>query len=289
MALLSGICLLLGWNAFRGFFGLTPSMGDINEKDKITLLTYNLHHLISLKGKKDLSTRQEEMKKVKTFFQQQAADVVGLQEISASVLNKIIDSLSYPYIFSLPENHIQILSKYPVLDGGGKLFEKSGNSYLWADIQSTQGVFRMLNIHLQSNKVSKETKEVFSNELTEAVNWSNVRTILSSIKNRTFQRVDQARELQEFIAHSPYPIILCGDFNEVPQSYIYKMLTKELSDSFKCSGWGVGTTYAGNIPGLRIDYILVDDRFEMLKSEVPKIEFSDHYPVRSILKWKGNG
>jgi len=286
--LISAVCLLLGWNAFQGFFGLHPTNSTSgNTKEKLSILTYNLHHLARMKQTKGIPHKHYNYKKIKEVLLDLNADVLGLQEITSRVFERINDSLAYPYNFSLPDNNTQIVSRYPITEGGGKLFEKSGNSYLWADIKSPQGIFRLINIHLQSNRVSTQTDKVFSNEFPAPGSWKNIRGILSNVKNRTNQRVDQARELQEFMDQSPHPIILCGDFNEAPQSYIYKMLTQNLSDCFKPSGWGIGTTYAGNIPGLRIDYILADDSsFDLLKTEVLELEFSDHYPVKSFLKWK---
>lgn len=282
--ILSLVCLLLGFNAFRGFFGLHTASSNDTDGNNLSVLTYNLQHLAGMKLNKGAPQKYYNYQKIKEVLLDQKADILGLQEISAKELERINDSLAYPYNFSTPTHSTQILSKYPIMNGGGEGFKKSGNSYLWADIKMPQGTFRLINIHLQSNRVSAQTDRVFSNA---SGSWSSIQRILSNVKNRTHQRVDQAKALQEFMDQSPYPIILCGDFNEAPQSYIYKMLTKKLTDSFKKAGWGLGTTYAGKIPGLRIDYIMADAKFfEVIKTEVPQLEFSDHYPVKSMLRWK---
>ena len=36
-----------------------------------------------------------------------------------------------------------------------------------------------------------------------------------------------------------------------------------LCDHFKKKGLGIGTTYAGALPGLKIDYIFADDNFKV--------------------------
>jgi endonuclease/exonuclease/phosphatase family metal-dependent hydrolase len=69
-------------------------------------------------------------------------------------------------------------------------------------------------------------------------------------------RARQAEILREHIAASPHPVIVCGDFNDTPLSYSYRLMSKGLKDSFMEKGWGLGTTYAGALPALRIDYIL---------------------------------
>ena len=69
------------------------------------------------------------------------------------------------------------------------------------------------------------------------------------------------------------------DLNDTPVSYVYQVLSDNLQDSFCERGFGFDFTYAGKIPGLRIDYVFVDDHFKILDHQVPKLELSDHYPV----------
>ena len=75
-------------------------------------------------------------------------------------------------------------------------------------------------------------------------------------------------------------MLVIGDFNDTPQSYVYStILGNDLHDSFVVHGTGIGTTYAGSIPGLRIDYILSSNNIDITYHEVPKLQYSDHYPV----------
>jgi endonuclease/exonuclease/phosphatase family metal-dependent hydrolase len=78
----------------------------------------------------------------------------------------------------------------------------------------------------------------------------------------------------------PFPVIVLGDFNDTPQSYTYAVIRGEdLHDSFVQRGSGIGTTYAGSIPGLRIDFVMTGSRFTIIRHEVLKLPYSDHYPV----------
>ena len=38
----------------------------------------------------------------------------------------------------------------------------------------------------------------------------------------------------------PYPIIICGDFNDTPVSYAYQQLGDNMIDAFLESGNGIG-------------------------------------------------
>jgi endonuclease/exonuclease/phosphatase (EEP) superfamily protein YafD len=80
---------------------------------------------------------------------------------------------------------------------------------------------------------------------------------------------------------SPYPIILCGDFNDTPTSFTYKQLSEGLNDSFANAGLGIGQTYNGKFPALRIDYILYSPELEIVNFKTSEVSLSDHYPIIS--------
>ena len=75
--------------------------------------------------------------------------------------------------------------------------------------------------------------------------------------------------------------MLCGDFNDSPNSFAYRVLSKDMKDTFKEAGIGVGQTYYGPISGLRIDFILTDTDIAVESHEVITAKYSDHYPIYS--------
>ena len=250
-------------------------------------MSFNIHQLKDLDVTKEIPQREFAYQKTRDFIDAQKVDVIALQELSYKNLEKIQSKLAFPYVFQIPNNNNNyIFSKYPIVNSGGKNFSKSGNSFIWADINSPNGIFRMVNLHLQSNHVSPQTDRVLSDRFQKEFNWKNVKDILSTIKRYTNERVNQAIEVQRFVQSCPHPVILCGDFNDTPQSYIYHLLSEGFTDSFESGGWGLGSTYAGKIPGLKIDYVLYPEEFSILKSEVVKVDFSDHYPVVARLEWR---
>src|SRR5690606_24900784 len=74
------------------------------------------------------------------------------------------------------------------------------------------------------------------------------------------QQVDLVRETLE---SSPYPTLLCGDSNDIPNSYTYFRLRGPRQDAFREAGAGIGRTFAHLSPTLRIDYIFCDERFRV--------------------------
>jgi endonuclease/exonuclease/phosphatase family metal-dependent hydrolase len=88
------------------------------------------------------------------------------------------------------------------------------------------------------------------------------------------------------MSQSPYPVIAAGDFNDTPLSYTYSILSNKMRDVFYERGKGIGTTYSGKIPFLRIDYILTDLCFTPLKFSIIKKKYSDHYPIAALVSYE---
>ena len=89
--------------------------------------------------------------------------------------------------------------------------------------------------------------------------------------------------MAEHIRKSPYPVIVCGDFNDTPVSYAYRTVLGDLKDAFVESGRGISNTYNGILPSFRIDYILYDPKFSAGNYRRDKVYLSDHFPVRCLL------
>jgi endonuclease/exonuclease/phosphatase family metal-dependent hydrolase len=98
------------------------------------------------------------------------------------------------------------------------------------------------------------------------------------------KRAKQVEIVTNHILNSPYPVIVCGDFNDSPISYNYRQMRRNLNDAFIEAGAGVGHTYKGFFPSFRIDYILYNQEFKATSYSSPRIVFSDHYPVVATLR-----
>lgn len=120
----------------------------------------------------------------------------------------------------------------------------------------------------------------------ESQTWYDAGEILRRYRKATVQRSRQAKIIGRHIEESPYPVIVCGDFNDVPLSYVYHQVKGSLEDSFAARGTGIGATYNGRIPGLRIDHILAGSEFEFLSHRVVKGDYSDHFPIVSKIRFK---
>ena len=88
------------------------------------------------------------------------------------------------------------------------------------------------------------------------------------------------------IKASPYPAVVCGDFDDIPNSYAYFTVKGDLQDAFLKRGSGFGATFRRISPTLRIDYIMADRRFSVKQYTRIKVPYSDHYPIIADLIFK---
>lgn len=275
---LSLIVILLGWFHFQGFINFS---GKSEGTAHLKVLSYNIGFSYPLRsGSKEAKVHNKE--ELKSFFlAQDDVDVFCLQESSSYSREILKNSFSEFYTHEVDRRGTFIFSRYPIIRHGEISFGTSTNSCLWADINLKDDTIRIYNMHLQSNQVSLDAVKIIDNvNLQEKKTWDGIRGILRKYRNTSRVRARQSQKVAEHAASSIHPTIICGDGNDPPTSYTYSRLYDDFQDSFIESGSGIGTTYAGKIPMLRIDYIFVDDQFEVNSFDVLPKTFSDHYAVK---------
>ncbi len=158
---------------------------------------------------------------------------------------------------------------------------------IWADVATKSDTVRVVNLHLQSTGLRKEDtsfieghRYIYDNERED-----KLQSILLRLAENSRKRAVQADEVKEFIATSPYPVIVCGDLNDVPLSYSYRALSDGLTDAFTAQGKGFAHTFDGYFSMLRIDHMFLSPQIEVCSYDVKYgWTFSDHYPVAVRLK-----
>jgi len=196
--------------------------------------------------------------------------------------------------FSRYENYFGLatFSAYPIVNRGKIMFRtNAGNLCIYTDIKVGEDTIRVYNLHLESIGLSREDHlfvDNMINTLHEAQNGNfqeNSRIILRRLRRAFIWRASQAEKVAEHIRNSPYPVILTGDFNDTPTSFVYRQLSSELRDAFK-SGLGMGRTYLIAIPGFRIDYIMHSAEFTPVNFRTGNQTYSDHFPVSVSLNFQ---
>ena len=164
-----------------------------------------------------------------------------------------------------------VFSKFPIVNDGRVSLTSDGiNSCMFADILIHHDTIRVYNVHLESINLTSPTKKRSLSLVIEKTNQ-----FLQGFKFRA----QQAKIIKNHMDNCRFPIIICGDFNDSPSSYVYHHLLMGLKDCFYETGGLWGSTYAGKIPGLRIDYILFSNHFRCDYYHLIPKAYSDHYPI----------
>jgi endonuclease/exonuclease/phosphatase family metal-dependent hydrolase len=271
--------LAFGWQYVTGFIGLDFGEDTVPES-AVSVATHNIggvwhgQHYISD------SLRLATAERYRQFWREKSLpDVLCIQEITSKFYHLLTEKLGYEYTFNLKKGTV-IFSRYPIEAGGEIPFGHTSNSSLWADVRFGKKLVRVYNIHLQSNKVASTAEKVIENpELDDGETWRQIGGVLKRVGGATSIRAEQAQQVRAHIESSPNPVIVCGDFNDTPNSYVFAHLSKGLADTFRAKGLGIGTTFAGALPLLRIDYVLTEKSFTTFSCRVIRGGDSDHYPV----------
>lgn len=291
-ALFSLGCILLGWGHFTSFVGIHLGNGPpADDEETITVMSYNVFQFVN--RDKDRKERRWQEDEVLAFLGENQPDIWCIQEFPTSdwktdpYYEIITGKTPLKYGWREQRRGLALFSRWPIKVVKTTYFKNRNyvNGYLIADLEIDGQTYRMFNIHLQSNAVSRLADEVANNgHLREKKTWMQIKDMIGQYRRTTAVRSDQALEIRKHIEESPHPIILCGDFNDVPLSYAYHTLSKGLNDSFQKRGRGLGTTFRGSLPALRIDYILSSPLLEPVSCRILSNKRSDHYPVMSVFK-----
>jgi endonuclease/exonuclease/phosphatase family metal-dependent hydrolase len=289
---LSGLALLLSFPFWSRIYHF-KSTEDKPLTADVTILSYNVmtFDVLNYLDGKDLDNAP----KMIDWAVEQEADIKCFQEYynysprpMFATLNRF-KGAGYKHYTVLHPFHAQneqnffglaIVSKFPIIDRGEMTFENQ-NGMVWADVKTPKGVVRVINLHLYSMGV-RFNKFI---EAYRAKNKATLRTeskyLLGRFKKGFQKRVKEIEQVEDVMAQSPYPVIVCGDFNETPFGYVYARLSRKLDNAFETTGHGFGFSYKNTPRFIRIDNQFFDaKKIKNIGFETRNdVKFSDHYPI----------
>lgn len=295
------LAILIGYQQVRVIFAWnsSPPLTEQKSADRLRVVSWNIQSFNGLTRNKAAKkfTRTELAATIQKF----EPDVICLQEFNhRNGQNPEADNISlfkkaYPYHY-FSKDYIRdngayqsgciIFSKYRIIQTERVAYPVA-ESLIYADIVVGADTIRIFNTHLQSFKFKEsdysdleKIKEQDEEMLKASKNI--VRKMRLAFKRRGVQADIVRRELDK----SPYPSIICGDFNDVPNSYTYFHIKKDLQDAFLKKGFGIGRSFISLAPTLRIDYILPDSVFEVKLFDMVDEGLSDHIMLVSDLQLK---
>ena len=305
-SLLSLAALIIGWTNIHNFLALHPGHGWRPAKDSgaLRIMTWNVRSFDEFTTKKKGASGHRE--KMLNFIDSQHTDVLCLEEFFDS--HALMDSCSIPYIqrrlhfpyyfFSRDYVHVGkyeggviIFSRYPIVDSMIMRYSRpdgirATESLIAADIHAGKDTIRVFATHLQS--VLFRGKDFHDLTIIRNVDDSILMASKSIAKKLGYafrRRSGQAEQVRVQLDRSPHPGVICGDFNDVPNSFTYSTIRGGWQDAFLKKGFGIGRTYVYISPTLRIDYILTNPAFSILQCRTFfSLNLSDHNPVVADVK-----
>lgn len=284
--------LVFTWSLWSVSYQTEPSSSSTtSEGRELKILSYNVRMFDLYKWSK----RANSGKLMLDFINKSGADVVCFQEfLTGSQKNAFTERelshllSNYPYSQIFYETNtgnlkdgLAIYSRYPIVNKLNVDFEQTSNSAMYVDVDVEGTRIRIFNLHLESLRLDKSQLEFLNrmNYPTYQEDEQKVEQIDKQIKNALVVRTSQALKINALVERSPIKTFVCGDFNDVPVSYVYRTIKGDLKDSFLSYGSGFGGTYYGfNIP-FRIDYIFYDEDVECLGYKRFNLLYSDHMPI----------
>jgi len=243
--------------------GLTESR---SRTQKIRVMTYNIHVGVGMDKKLDLP-------RIAGVINSQHPDLVGLQEVDRGVertqkVDEIAEiakltKMDYAFAFNLRyqggQYGVAILSRYTIRATDHRLYrntrEAERRGFIRAEIRIGGRPINFVTTHLD---YQYEDGRVF-----------------------------EAQQLLRALADVKDPLIVVGDFNEVPTGEAYQLMRQAFDDAWSSTRPDDrGFSYPAEKPAKRIDYIFTRqlDRIRPRRAWNVDTPASDHIPVVADLE-----
>lgn len=284
--------LLLSLPFYGRQFHFTFGKSEPSPANAFTVMSYN----VKLFDLYNWSHNKQTRSKMFSLISSQHPAILNLQEFFTRKPDyPNLDSLKS--LLHLPHAHAEYtifnqkgswgvvtFSRFPIVDQGRIVFNNRNNNIcIYTDLLVDGDTIRVYNMHLQSVSFGYADYKFMEGRMSsEDMNdeMESSKNILRRMKRAYTKRARQAESIASHIAACPYPVIVCGDFNDPPVSYTYRTISANLEDAFYSGESGFGKTFVNPFPVPRIDYILHSASMHSWQFRtLQENGLSDHYPV----------
>ncbi|KYG80904.1 hypothetical protein AWW67_08775 [Roseivirga seohaensis] len=266
IAVIPAVLLLIGLPFIKSTFSLSKS----NEApSSFQVMNYNMMRM-NKGNEKDMLQ----------WIASHPCDIKCFQEFlgSKNVMKAISQSGKYNSFTGGYADSYAIFSKYPILNKGVFYEKQTSNNIIFADLKIGKDTLRVYNVHLQSMSINVDQEVIDQAEFEK-----KYETVRRKFQDGSVRRTAQINDLLKHAENITYPIIIAGDFNDIPYSYNYFKISREFNNAFEDAGRGFGFTYNGKLPFLRIDNQFYNSKLKALDfNTLSEIDYSDHFPVVGI-------
>lgn len=227
----------------------------------LRVMTYNIQHGAGIDKKVDLLRTAE-------AINHEQPDIVALEEVDKGVartdkrdltaelaaLTHMTGYFSNNFNFQGGEYGNAVLTRFPIL-------METNLHYHMLHPKEQRGVIQMiLDVHGRKLLFLATHLDYHPGNAERLLNIAQIKDIIK--------------------AHPGLPVILCGDFNDYPDTPVHAAMAEALADTWELIGQGNGWTFPSDKPKSRIDYIWIskDKSIVPVKAWVPSTQASDHRP-----------
>ena len=240
---------------------------------------------------------------IRDYLREQKPDIVCVQEDVDSKGQNVVTE--YGKLFasndtvvicntSDSKNVIGIHTRFPIIRKERIPYTSATNGSVAWFLKAGSDTLLVINNHLEGTHLSHEDRDSYKRLIRGKMERDTARQeslmLLEKLGTASAKRAPEAEAVHSYIqAHSQYPTIVCGDFNDNPISYSRRTLAQGLTDCFQASGRGIGMSYNQKGFFFRIDHILCSEHFQPFNCHIDdEIDASDHYPIVCWLKKRDN-
>lgn len=248
----------------------------------LTVVTYNTTHFFW--------DGQQTMQEAAAYIRRLQPDIVCMQEAPLATVHQpdsTYQAFAYlPYqLLTQRVDHtlLGVFCRYPMQRIKTVYFSDSWNATAITDVYLPQDTIRMFNVHLETTSLNMYRRDIRKTTKSIIFRLKVVGKLILQMKENFRKRAEQADYIAEEIRRSPYPVVVCGDFNDPPASYTYHRMKGALTDGFRDAGKGYQYTFRQLKRIWRIDYIFYSDELKGISYDSPDTPYSDH----KMVVWQG--
>ena len=230
-------------------------------------------------------TTDEQRDELMRFINVVDADIICLQEFYPKFIayhKEWFDSTGYQ---SLQFNTVAVLSRLPFLSDTIHINYPTRSNHsmaCWIDLGGDS--LLIINNHLESNHLSPEERDEYTNAITdpnrESIKSSS-RKLMSKLSEAAAYRGAQTDSICAILErYAGHPTIVCGDLNDTPISYTYQRLSRRLTSAYREAGFGPGFTFSRRSFPVHIDHLFFSNHWTCTSCNIDRtVLSSDHYPL----------
>ncbi|OQA13886.1 MAG: hypothetical protein BWY63_03336 [Chloroflexi bacterium ADurb.Bin360] len=207
----------------------------------------------------------------------QDADVVAVQEVAPSAMSDLVAMLKpqFPYVIPISSlSDLAFFSRYPIIHSEWFRPAGDGRGALYTVIDIEGQFWHVFAVHPLPAGIAWLGKSL----VPVGLYYGNLEAQIADV-------LERAHVLEK-------PVIILGDFNKAEYSRAYRLISHQLTDSFREAGQGWGFTFPQDVwidgwkipgPFVRLDYIFHSADLQASHAEVVCRGASDHCLVTADL------